>query len=99
MNCCNNHKNKTGKGHSHLWMMALCCGAPILLLIGISWLGPNLPGFKAVLAGIAPFVCPLIMLLMLLPMLIRRKRHGEEDSSTPEETAEHKNSRSGLYLN
>lgn len=83
MNCCNhNHKNDTHKKHSakgpmsHMWMMALCCGAPLVLLGAVSLLGAGFPAVRAVLLNILPFVCPIMMVAML-PMMFMHGRHEE----------------------
>ncbi|MFT8502545.1 MAG: hypothetical protein ABF702_11525 [Lacticaseibacillus paracasei] len=88
MNCCNhdsghsNGDNQNGKkGHAgghigHLLMMALCCGAPLILLLVIPLLGTSLPGVKAVLLFILPFICP-IMMIGMLPMMFMRRKHDD----------------------
>lgn len=93
MNCCdhnsnnsngNNQNNKHAHkgGHmSHMWMMALCCGAPIILFLVASLLGSSLPGLKAVLLSIAPFLCP-IMMIGMIPMMFM---HGRHDNNGHEE--------------
>ncbi len=101
MNCCNNNNknertSKTGKrGHAHpMWMMALCCGAPILILAVISLLGAGAIGTKTFLAGILPFICPVMMLVMIPMMFLRIKRSGQshEDHSAGSIQIEEKNS-------
>lgn len=85
MNCCNHDKNnnvqKKGhdhKGHmSHMWMMVLCCGAPLILLFVISLLGASFPAIKAFLVGILPFVCPVLMIGMI-PMMFFKGRHDKD---------------------
>ena len=93
MNCCNHHtddphdrneKENTHAHHghmSHMWMMALCCGAPLVLLLVISVLGASLPGLKALLISILPFICPIMMIAML-PMMFM---HGRRDDGCHEE--------------
>jgi len=85
MNCCNNKNNNSNNGHSHhMWMMILCCGAPILLLLIISLLGTNFTGIRVILAGILPFVCPIMMIIMIPMMFMKRKGNGKchEDNIT-----------------
>lgn len=96
MNCCNhnsndpngnNQKNQHAHkgGHvSHLLMMALCCGAPLLILLALPLLGQNLPGLRAVLVSIAPFICP-VMMIGMIPMMLR---HGKDDSRREERRRE-----------
>jgi hypothetical protein len=78
MNCCgqdHNEKNKRAKGGmAHLWMMALCCGAPLLIVLAVSALGANFPAVRAWLVSILPFACPVLMLLMIPLMLFRGRR-------------------------
>lgn len=85
MNCCNHNSNDTNEnnqksqhthkgGHLfHMLMMALCCGAPVLILLAVPLLGSSLPGLRAVLLGIAPFLCPL----MMIPMMLRHGKHDD----------------------
>ena len=78
MKCSENKNNNSKKGHlHHMWMMALCCGAPILLLGIISLLGTSFSGSRAVLAGALPFVCPIMMAVMIAMMFRKDKRNGD----------------------
>ncbi|HZK71836.1 MAG TPA: hypothetical protein VFD03_10050 [Clostridia bacterium] len=94
MNCCNNNKNDSTdknnnahKGHmSHMWMMALCCGAPIILLLIISLLGASFSGIRGSLLGFLPFICPIMMVFMI-PMMFRKGKdsgdcHKENQNET-----------------
>ena len=83
MDCCNKNRDNgrngrhAHRGHMpHMWMMALCCGVPVILILAVSLMGAGLPGLKAVLLGIAPFICPVMMIAML-PMMFM---HGKRDS-------------------
>lgn len=77
-----NKKHAHKGGHMpHMLMMALCCGAPIILLLIASLLGTSLPGLKAVLLSIAPFLCP-IMMIGMIPMMFM---HGKHDDNGHEE--------------
>ena len=76
MNC---HKNKNGenKKHNpikHMLMMVLCCGLPFILVAVLPFLSIG-GGFKAVITGIAPFICPLMMLFMI-PMMFKGMKNG-----------------------
>jgi len=80
LNCCNNKDNENKlansqddiqpkkskhRGHmSHMKMMAICCGAPVLLLLLLP-----LFGYKGFLLGILPFICPIMMVAMM-PMMM-----------------------------
>jgi len=76
MKCSENKNNNAKKGHlHHMWMMILCCGAPILLLGVISLWGTSYSGSKAVLAGALPFICPIMMIAMIAMMF--RKDNGD----------------------
>ncbi len=89
MNCHGNHndsgnnQNKKHKGHlSHMLMMALCCGAPIIILLLVPFLINN--GGAAIakpLATIAPFICPIMMVFMI-PMML--KGHSSKSSQKDE---------------
>ena len=88
MNCCDhNSDDPNGKrthkgGHmSHMWMMALCCGVPLILLFVVSLLGASMPGLKAILLSILPFLCP-IMMIGMIPMMFM---HGKHDDNCHEE--------------
>jgi hypothetical protein len=92
MNCCNNggkvklKKSKRPHKHmSHMWMMVLCCGAPLILLLVISLLGASFSGLKLGLVGILPFICPVMMIAMI-PMMLRRGKDtgGHNEINTTE---------------
>lgn len=93
MDCCNNkqegnnkqEQNHKGKhrGHmSHMVMMALCCGAPLILLLLLPAIGSVIPGAGAVIGKIVPFLCPLMMLLMLPMMFGKNKGNGNSQNSS-----------------
>jgi len=89
MKCCDQNENKTTnnnkkKGHfNHMWMMLLCCGAPILVLFVISLLGTSFPEIKLALVSILPFLCPIMMLIMI-PMMFMK---GKNNSGCHEKTS------------
>jgi hypothetical protein len=88
MNCHkNNNQNKKHNPLKHLWMMALCCGLPMILLLVVPLLGIKSAGLNTLLAGIAPFICPIMMLFMI-PMMFKSHKQGgcckSEDSSNGE---------------
>ena len=83
MNCCNHNdrdpESHPKKGHlSHLWMMALCCGAPLLALLALFLLGARFPGVSAFLLPLVPFLCPVLMIGMI-PMMVLKGRHKSDD--------------------
>jgi purine-cytosine permease-like protein len=85
MNCCNKDDESKEPGEvsdqvqgnkmkhkgpmSHMWMMVLCCGIPIALFLLLPLFGISL--FKGALIGIFPFIC-LIMMMIMMPMMMKR---------------------------
>lgn len=91
MNCCHHsdHDNHHKKGHlSHIWMMALCCGAPILAVLFILLSGSRFPAVSAFLLSAAPFLCPVLMFGMIPLMLMKGRREKKEQKSEPIESEE-----------
>jgi hypothetical protein len=87
MNCCNSRQDggdgrerNHRRGMSHMRMMLLCCGAPFLILLLLPAIGSFIPGAGAVIGRILPFLCPLMMLLMLPMMLRGSKRDKNSDN-------------------
>lgn len=85
MNCCNgNNKdpNNGGTRHkgivSHLMMMVLCCGMPAMLLLLVPLIGSRIPGLSSIMVSITPFICPVMMLLMIGMMFIKNKNKSHE---------------------
>ena len=87
MNCCKNQNendenklvadqpNSQVPKHNHkghMLHMVLCCGLPLLVLLVLA-----LIGYKGALLSIAPFICPIMMLVMM-PMMMRG--HGKDCS-------------------
>jgi len=71
-----NDEKKENKGHSsmkHILMMVFCCGLPILLSAVIPFLKIENTAFRVTLISIIPFLCPLIMLPMMLKGFKRRQ--------------------------
>ncbi|WP_298844923.1 hypothetical protein [Clostridium sp.] len=79
----NKEKNNSNRGHSstrHILMMVLCCGLPILLIAVLPLLKIWNSAFGVTLISIIPFLCPLIMLLMMLKNSKRNKScHDNKD--------------------
>ena len=77
----------TGKnqGHSymkHMWMMAVCCGLPIMGFLAIGVLGITMPSLETVLL----LVCPIGMVGMMYMM--HRDSQGKAGSCCGSEEAE-----------
>lgn len=87
MKCCNNapdggnkQENKH-KGHmSHILMMAFCCGAPIILLLLLPLIGTGIPWLRGALSTLIPFICPVMMIVMI-PMMFRKNKGNESGNS------------------
>jgi len=89
--------NNAKKGHlHHMWMMVLCCGAPILILGVISLLGTSFSGSRAVLTTALPFICPIMMIAMIAMMFKKDKGNGDCCEHKPVEGNENKSSNSTL---
>ncbi|WP_041703104.1 hypothetical protein [Lachnoclostridium phytofermentans] len=92
MNCHDNNNNsnngkKNEKGHkrhlSHIFMMLICCGAPIILLMLIPLLkrvgiGAGANGILSLLASLA---CPLMMMVMI-PMMMKGLKNKEDNHNS-----------------
>ncbi|AGA68654.1 hypothetical protein Desdi_1139 [Desulfitobacterium dichloroeliminans LMG P-21439] len=92
MKCCDNEKsnvdesgNETDCQHekkhkgffSHMWMMVLCCGLPIAIILLIPLMGGFLsPGIRIALLSFAPFLCMLLMIPMMFMMMRGHKEKG-----------------------
>lgn len=103
MNCCGNHNHNDNDNHNQhekakrhgthghpMWMMALCCGAPLIILAIITLLGSFAPGTKAFLISILPFICPVMMIAML-PMMFfgnRKSKHSCEAATDTQQIEE-----------
>ena len=64
----------------HMIHMGLCCGLPLLIIFGLPLLG-----YKGFLTSIAPFICPIMMLVMV-PMMLRGNGGSCHSNSNPTET-------------
>jgi hypothetical protein len=54
-------------------MMALCCGLPLLLLLLLPSIGSLIPGSAPLISSIIPFLCPLMM-VMMVPMMLKGRK-------------------------
>lgn len=86
MNCHKNNKdNKTHNSIRHMFMMALCCGLPILVVGTLPFLSFAGPRVKAILVSITPFICPIMMIFML-PMMLKGMKKEDCCSNKEENT-------------
>lgn len=76
MNCHgnNNENNESKRTHNHspikhMLHMILCCGLPILIFASLPFISRVSPGTSRILAVIAPFICP-IMMMGMIPMML-----------------------------
>ncbi|AGX43311.1 hypothetical protein [Clostridium saccharobutylicum] len=77
MNCYGNNKNRENEKHNpmkHMLMMVFCCGLPFIIVGALSFINVG-TGFKAAISGIAPFICPIMMVLMM-GMMFKGNKHG-----------------------
>jgi uncharacterized membrane protein len=54
--------------------MILCCGLPILIILALPFVAKLSPGLAGLLGVIAPFICPVMMALMMVMMFGGRKK-------------------------
>lgn len=85
MNCCKHeqdehkeHQNHKGGHGSHMWMMLLCCGLPLLVFAALPFIDRVLPGSANSIRWIVPFLCPLMMLPMMLSGMREKHDDGPE---------------------
>lgn len=70
-------KKSTGHKHmNHMWLMALCCGIPIIGLIAIASLGIASPSLETLIL----LICPIGMVGMMY-MMHRDQKSGKEGGS------------------
>lgn len=82
MNCHGNNENKGNNNHSpikHMLHMILCCGLPILIFAALPFISKVNPGTSRILAVIAPFICP-IMMIGMIPMMLGGGRSNKKSS-------------------
>lgn len=68
----NDAKTSKHSHKNHFLHLAFCCGLPLLLLFGLP-----LIGYQGILLSIAPFICPIMMFLMM-PMMMKGHNHREK---------------------
>lgn len=87
MNCHghdDNNENNKKSSMKHMLLMVLCCGLPILIALAIPFLKIG-GGFKVALGSIVPFLCPIMMLLMI-PMMLGHSKEKENYHKNSDET-------------
>ncbi len=80
-----NRKGK--KEHSpikHMLHMVLCCGLPVVILIFLPAIAGVSPALAGLLGMITPFICPIMMGLMMFMMFRGRDKHSCCDNSKTE---------------
>lgn len=83
----NNKENQGTHKHSplkHILHMILCCGLPILIFISLPFISRVNPNVSRILAFVAPFICPLMMIGMI-PMMLsggKNKSYCETKENT-----------------
>jgi len=79
MKCHEDNKEKQGTHkHSpmrHLLHMAICCGLPIVIVGLLPLIARFSPSGGELLAKIAPFICPVMMIAML-PMMFGKSKQS-----------------------
>ena len=78
MNCHGDNKEKkSNHNHSpikHILHMVLCCGLPIVILGLLPFISKLSPGVAGVLGLIAPFICPIMMGIVMFTMFGGKKK-------------------------
>ena len=79
--------NKQGHSHAkHMWMMAICCGLPIIGFLAIGALGINAPSLETLIA----LICPIGMVAMMYMMNRDKQGEGKGHSCCQQEETEAK---------
>lgn len=80
-------KSKGKKEHSpirHMLHMVLCCGLPVVILSFLPVIYRVSPALAGLLGMITPFICPIMMGLMMFMMFRGRDKHSCCDNSKTE---------------
>jgi hypothetical protein len=96
MKCHGDDKEKQS-GHSplkHMLHMVICCGLPMLLIGFLPVIAKFSPGAGSVVAKVAPFICPLMMIGMIFMM-----RSGNKKGSCCGSGNENNDNNKALELN
>ncbi|WP_070000254.1 hypothetical protein [Cellulosilyticum sp. I15G10I2] len=89
----NNHKTEKIRGFNplkYIGMMGVCCILPILIAVILPFLPFGNLGANRIIAAIVPFICPIMMGLMMLGLLRDGKSHSCCSHNKKEETNEEK---------
>lgn len=70
----------------HMWMMAVCCGVPIMGFIAIGASGINAPSLETLIA----LICPIGMVGMMIMMSRDKQKEGKGDSCCEQEETQAK---------
>jgi len=76
-----NNRNKKNSNYSHkghMWMMAICCGLPIIGFLAIAAIGISMPSLETALL----FICPIGMIGMMYFM------HRDNSASSGKDTGD-----------
>lgn len=89
MNCNKHSKEKQGTHkHSplkHMLHMIICCGLPIAIFAFLPIITKYSPNTGSILGKIIPFLCPLMMVSMMVLMILgsnKNKNCCNDDSNT-----------------
>ncbi|GAA0751715.1 hypothetical protein [Clostridium sartagoforme] len=88
MNCHRgNNESKSDVKHNnfkYLLHMILCCGLPIIIVSLLPIISKVFPKISGLLGLIAPFICPLMMLSMVIMMSRGKKKNCCGNDSSKE---------------
>ncbi|MDP4145331.1 MAG: hypothetical protein Q8936_12750 [Bacillota bacterium] len=78
MNCHGNYSKGKERTHNHgplkhILHMVLCCGLPIVILLFLPIIARFSPSASGVIGRIVPFICPIMMILMI-PMVMSNNK-------------------------
>ena len=79
MKCCEHDTNPKAEEEKHnpmkhMWMMILCCAVPVAVLLLLPFITAGIPGEAIPLSGIIPFLCPILMGIMMFWMFRKEKK-------------------------
>jgi hypothetical protein len=77
-------KNYGDNKHSllkHMLHMVICCGLPIVIVGFLPLIARLSPGAGIVIGRIAPFLCPIMMVAIMVMMMGGNKKKGCCDNS------------------
>ncbi len=86
MNFRNNNKEKNNAHeHSpmkHMLHMVLCCGLPIVIISLLPFIAGFSPALAGILGVISPFICPIMMGVMMFMMFGKKKSSCCDETKT-----------------